>query len=65
MEIPIYLDYNATTPVDPPVADAIEPYLREQFGNPSSKHVYGRQAHDAVEWSRAQIATLIGAQPDE
>lgn len=65
MEKPIYLDYNATTPVDPVVADAIEPYLREHFGNPSSSHVYGRQAHDAVERARAQVAALIGARPNE
>lgn len=65
MNDPIYLDYNATTPVDPAVADAIEPYLREQFGNPSSSHVYGRQAHAAVERARAQIAALISAQTGE
>ncbi len=48
MTVPRYFDYNATTPVDPEVADAIEPYLREHFGNPSSRHVYGQRAHDAV-----------------
>lgn len=63
--IPIYLDYNATTPVDPRVADAIEPYLRADFGNPSSSHVYGRRAHEAVEQARQQVATLIGAQAAE
>ena len=42
MSAPVYLDYNATTPVEPEVADAIESYLREHFGNPSSNHVYGR-----------------------
>ena len=61
----IYLDYNATTPVDPLVADAIEPYLRQHFGNPSSTHVYGRNAHQAVERAREQVASLIGAQADE
>jgi len=65
MNAPIYLDYNATTPVDPRVADAIEPYLRQHFGNPSSTHVYGRNAHAAVERARQQVATLIGAQVDE
>jgi len=65
MSIPVYLDYNATTPVDPEVADAIEPYLREHYGNPSSSHGYGRRAHDAVEQARAQVAALIGAGPDE
>ena len=65
MNGPIYLDYNATTPVDPQVADAIEPYLRQHFGNPSSSHVYGRNAHQAVDRAREQVARLIGAQADE
>lgn len=65
MNQPIYLDYNATTPVDPLVADAIEPYLRQHFGNPSSSHVYGRKAHQAVEQAREQVAALIGADADE
>ncbi len=62
---PIYLDYNATTPLDPAVLDAMTPYLQTHFGNPSSAHVYGKTAHDAVERARAQVAALIGAQPDE
>jgi cysteine desulfurase len=62
---PIYLDYNATTPVDPAVADAISHAVRELWGNPSSSHAYGKAAHDAVEKARAQVAALIGAQPDE
>ncbi len=62
---PIYLDYNATTPVAPEVADAIEPYLREHFGNPSSAHIYGQRAKLAVEQARAEVATLIGARADE
>jgi len=66
MHNPIYLDYNATTPVDPQVADVIEPYLRRYFfGNPSSNHIYGRRAHDAVEKAREQIAALIAAQHSE
>lgn len=65
MNAPIYLDYNATTPVDPQVADAIESYLREHFGNPSSSHVYGRKAHQAVELAREQVAALISANADE
>jgi cysteine desulfurase len=65
MNAPIYLDYNATTPVDPKVADAIEPYLRQHYGNPSSTHIYGRNAHQAVEKAREQVAILIGAQADE
>src|SRR5581483_5609726 len=62
---PIYLDYNATTPPDHGVIDAMLPYLREDFGNPSSVHEYGRRAHEAVERARAQVAALLGAQPDE
>ncbi|MCI0739161.1 MAG: cysteine desulfurase [Gemmataceae bacterium] len=61
----IYLDYNATTPLDPAVVDAMLPYLREHFGNPSSTHDYGKTAHAAVEQARTQVAALIGAQPDE
>jgi cysteine desulfurase len=60
----IYLDYNATTPLDPAVVDAMQPYLREHFGNPSSRHEYGRVAQEAVERSRAQVAELLGAEPD-
>ena len=49
MNDPVYLDYNATTPVAPEVADAIEPYLREHFGNPSSSHSHGKMAKEAME----------------
>ncbi|HJZ58934.1 MAG TPA: cysteine desulfurase family protein, partial [Gemmataceae bacterium] len=62
---PIYLDYNATTPIDPAVLDAMLPYLREQFGNPSSTHAFGKTAHEAVEKARAQLAGLIEAEPEE
>jgi cysteine desulfurase len=62
---PIYLDYNATTPIDPAVVDAMLSYLREHHGNPSSTHVYGRSTHDAVEQARRQCADLIGASPEE
>ncbi len=65
MKLPVYLDHNATTPVAPEVADAIEPFLRAEYGNPSSSHVYGRRAHDAVERARTQVAALIGAQESE
>lgn len=62
---PIYLDYNATTPLDPAVVEAMLPYLEEHFGNPSSAHTYGQHAHEAVAAARAQVAALIGAHPDE
>ncbi len=65
MQKPIYLDYNATTPVDPAVVDAMEPYLREHFGNPSSDHVYGYRTRAAVQTAREQLATLLGAAPEE
>jgi len=61
----IYLDYNATTPVDPAVLDVMLPYLRSEFGNPSSAHGLGGRAHEAVEAARAEVAALIGAAPDE
>ncbi len=64
-EQPIYLDHNATTPIDPRVADAMAPYLRDHFGNPSSSHAAGRLARQAVERARAQVAGLLGAEPDE
>jgi cysteine desulfurase len=65
MNLPVYLDYNATTPVAPEVADAIIPYLREHFGNPSSAHVFGQRAKLAVAQARAQVAALINARVDE
>ena len=58
---PIYLDYNATTPIDPRVLAAMRPYLEEEFGNPSSAHHFGYAAHDAVEQARFQVAALLGA----
>ena len=61
----IYLDYNATTPLDPAVVDAMLPFLQTHFGNPSSTHEYGRKAHDAVEQARGEVAALMGAQPEE
>ncbi|MCD4697350.1 MAG: selenide, water dikinase SelD, partial [Bacteroidales bacterium] len=61
----IYLDYNATTPIDREVADAMKPYLTEYFGNPSSSHEFGIRAKKAVMEARAQVAALINAQPDE
>ncbi|MCB0821330.1 MAG: selenide, water dikinase SelD [Bacteroidales bacterium] len=62
---PIYLDYNATTPIDKEVANAMRPYLEEYFGNPSSVHTFGVTAKKAVIQAREQIAALIGANPDE
>ncbi len=62
---PIYLDYNATTPIDPEVAAAMLPYIREHFGNPSSGHEYGRRAKEAVEKARSQVALLLQCQPAE
>ena len=61
----IYLDYNATTPLDPAVVEAMLPYLRDHFGNPSSSHAFGKMAHEAVEKAREQVAELIGAHPHE
>jgi cysteine desulfurase len=65
MTAPVYLDYNATTPVAPAVLDAMLPYLREHFGNPSSTHPYGRRAAEAVAHARSQVAALIGARSEE
>ena len=63
---PIYLDYGATTPVDPRVVDAMIPWLREHFGNPASRsHAWGWEAEEAVEKSRGFVAELIGADPRE
>jgi len=64
--LPIYMDYGATTPVDPRVVDAMIPWLREHFGNPASRsHAWGWEAEEAVERSRADVAALIGADPRE
>ncbi len=62
---PIYLDYNATTPVDPLVVSELLPWLNEGFGNPSSSHPYGQRAKRAVEQGRTQLATLLGCNPAE
>lgn len=62
---PIYLDYNATTPLDPVVVEAMRPYLEEYFGNPSSMHWYGVQAKLAVEKARKQVAELLNCDADE
>jgi len=63
---PIYMDYSATTPIDPRVADKMIPFLREQFGNPASRsHMYGWTAEAAIEEARANVAALVGADPRE
>jgi cysteine desulfurase len=62
---PIYLDYNATTPLDPAVIAAMRPYFEQQFGNPSSGSEYGLTARAAVEEARAQVAALLSCAPDE
>ncbi len=62
---PIYLDYNATTPVDPRVVGAALPYLSEHFGNPSSTHHYGQAPKQAIADARAEVARLLGADPAE
>jgi len=63
--LPIYLDYNATTPIDPEVAAAMEPCIREHFGNPSSTHAYGVEARRIVEKARGQAAALLNCSPGE
>ena len=66
MNKPVYLDYSATTPVDPRVVDKMVPYLYERFGNPAShSHAYGWEAEKAVEEARGHVAALIGADPRE
>jgi cysteine desulfurase len=63
---PVYLDYHATTPVDPRVLEVMLPYFSEEFGNPASRqHAYGWAAGDAVEAARAQVAALINASPKD
>src|ERR1700732_1682310 len=64
--LPIYMDYSATTPVDPRVVDKMIPYLREQFGNPASRsHQYGWDAERAVEEARENVAKLVNCDPRE
>jgi cysteine desulfurase NifS len=62
---PIYLDYNATTPIHPVASYAMRPFLRDHFGNPSSSHWFGLQARKAVDEARAQVASLLQCSPDE
>ncbi|HEV2990399.1 MAG TPA: cysteine desulfurase family protein [Candidatus Angelobacter sp.] len=65
IRLPVYLDYNATTPVATEVLDAIIPYFREQYGNPSSSHSYGKAAKQGLDQAREQLADLLGAEPTE
>jgi cysteine desulfurase len=62
---PIYLDYNATTPIAPEVVEAMLPYLYQHFGNPSSGHIYGLRARQAVQTARRQVAALLSCEPRE
>ncbi len=65
MFAPVYLDHNATTPLDPRVLEAMLPYFAEQFGNASSRHEYGRAARRAIDAARGQVAAAVGAHPTE
>jgi cysteine desulfurase len=65
MKRSVYLDYNATTPHDHDVIAAMQPYLTEYFGNPSSSYIYGAQAKVAVENARTQVAMLLHCNPSE
>jgi len=65
MPKPIYLDYNATTPHDPEVIEAMRPFLEEEFGNPSSSHLYGNAPQTAVMEARQQVAALLNCSPEE
>jgi len=62
---PIYLDYAATTPLDPRVLEAMLPYFKDKFGNPSSIHLYGQQADRAIENARETVASILGCRPEE
>lgn len=65
MFAPVYLDWNATTPLDPAVRDAMLPWIEQRFGNASSRHEYGRQARAAIDEARARVAAAVGAHPTE
>lgn len=65
MKTPVYLDYNATTPIAPEVVEEMLPYIQTHFGNPSSSYDFGRQNKQAIEKARLQVAELIGAKPEE
>lgn len=62
---PIYLDYNATTPLAPEVIEAMRPFIETNFGNPSSSHYFGKITKQAIENARTQVASLINCSADE
>jgi len=65
MELPVYLDYNATTPIDFEVKQVMQPYLDQLFGNPSSMHIFGNETRQSIEIARKQMASLLNCFPDE
>ncbi|MDZ7605370.1 MAG: aminotransferase class V-fold PLP-dependent enzyme [Cyclobacteriaceae bacterium] len=65
MKKPIYLDYNATTPIDPEVANEMKPFMNSLFGNPSSSYSIGRTTKEAISKARSQVAALINARSEE